>query len=111
VKGKTIYNGANQKMPKQHNLILGSKIEQAVSIKATGFKAGLSRTKGWFKKVFVGLVPQRSRDGALARVERVSERASHGDRYHEKVTMKDTGEVIHECNEPLSEHRGHGSAA
>jgi hypothetical protein len=32
------------------------------------------------------------------------------DRYFERVTDYDTGEVIHECEEPLSEHRGHGSA-
>lgn len=30
-------------------------------------------------------------------------------RYFEKVTDPDTGQVLHECNEPLSEHRGHGS--
>jgi hypothetical protein len=25
------------------------------------------------------------------------------------VTIRDTGEVVHHCDEPLSEHRGHGS--
>ncbi|HEX5132088.1 MAG TPA: hypothetical protein VFX92_06340 [Candidatus Krumholzibacteria bacterium] len=28
--------------------------------------------------------------------------------YKEKVTDLETGEIIHECDEPLSEHRGHG---
>jgi len=32
------------------------------------------------------------------------------DSYVERVTDPDTGEVIHECVEPLSQHRGHGSA-
>lgn len=32
------------------------------------------------------------------------------DRYREKVTDAATGEVIHECDEPLSQHTGHGSA-
>jgi len=32
-----------------------------------------------------------------------------GDRYVEKVTDPETGEIIHHCDEPLSEHRGHGS--
>lgn len=32
------------------------------------------------------------------------------DHYSEKVTDRETGEVIHQCDEPLSEHRGHGSA-
>ncbi len=30
--------------------------------------------------------------------------------YHKVVTDPDTGEVLYECKEPLSEHRGHGSA-
>ena len=32
------------------------------------------------------------------------------DRYHEIVRDLETGEVLHECEEPLSEHQGHGSA-
>lgn len=32
------------------------------------------------------------------------------DLYHEVVKDPDTGEVLHECREPLSEHRGHGAA-
>lgn len=32
------------------------------------------------------------------------------DRYYEKVKDPDTGEVLHECHEKLSEHIGHGSA-
>lgn len=31
-------------------------------------------------------------------------------RYIEKVTLKETGEVLHECDENLSDHIGHGSA-
>jgi hypothetical protein len=32
------------------------------------------------------------------------------DRYIERVVDPKTGEVIHVCEEPLSEHRGHGTA-
>lgn len=32
------------------------------------------------------------------------------DRYLEEVIDPDTGAVIHRCEEPLSEHHGHGSA-
>jgi hypothetical protein len=32
------------------------------------------------------------------------------DRYEEVITDPVTGEVVHKCIEPLSEHRGHGSA-
>jgi hypothetical protein len=33
-----------------------------------------------------------------------------GNRYRETITDEETGETIHHCEEPLSEHRGHGSA-
>ena len=29
--------------------------------------------------------------------------------YKEIVVDPETGEIIHQCEEPLSEHRGHGS--
>jgi hypothetical protein len=32
------------------------------------------------------------------------------DRYRELVILLNTGEVVHVCDEPLSQHRGHGSA-
>ena len=97
-------------MPKQNKVVL--KIETKVlyiSLFAKAFKAGLSRTKGWFQKVFVGLVAQRDRGGALALVERTAKRVGFGDWYTEKVTMQDTGEVIHQQEEPLSQHQNHGS--
>lgn len=56
---------------------------------------------------YVGIERHR-RSGALVRVERVVDRDS--DRYVERVTDLTTGAVIHECVEPLTEHRGHGSA-
>lgn len=30
--------------------------------------------------------------------------------YHKVITDKETGEIIHECKEPLSQHQGHGDA-
>ncbi|RDV26276.1 hypothetical protein [Lysinibacillus capsici] len=32
------------------------------------------------------------------------------DIYYERVKDPDTGEVLHECSEPLTKHTGHGSA-
>lgn len=32
------------------------------------------------------------------------------DRYFEKITDYESGEAIHHCEEPLSQHQGHGSA-
>ena len=42
------------------------------------------------------------------RLERFLDRLR--DLYKEKITNPTTGEVIHECEEPLSKHQGHGSA-
>jgi len=67
----------------------------------------MSRAKSWFIRLFSGHVPQWSRDNAIANVERTLDRDT--DRYTEKVTMRDTGEVIHGTDERLSEHTGHGS--
>jgi len=43
------------------------------------------------------------------RLERVIDRRR--DLYSEVVTDPETGEEIHRCEEPLSQHRGHGNAA
>lgn len=48
----------------------------------------------------------RSRE-KIVHHERIIDRDN--DRYSEKVTDYDTGEVIHHCEEPLSMHKGHGS--
>jgi len=40
--------------------------------------------------------------------ERIIDREK--DLYFEKVKDKETGQVVHECDEPLGEHRWHGSA-
>jgi len=42
------------------------------------------------------------------RLERVIDREN--DHYKEVVTDPTTGDVIHQCDEPLSKHQGHGSA-
>lgn len=81
------------------------------TLKLLGLRAGMSRTKGWFVRIFDGLIPQRSRGGALARVARRLDRASNPAWYTETVTMHETGEIIHHCSEPLSEHKGRGSAS
>jgi predicted nucleic acid-binding Zn-ribbon protein len=44
----------------------------------------------------------------VVHLERVFDRDNN--RYFEQVTDYETGEVIHKCDEPLSDHVGHGSA-
>lgn len=46
--------------------------------------------------------------GKLVEHERLIDRAR--DRYLERVTDYETGQVIHHTDEPLSQHHGHGSA-
>ena len=41
---------------------------------------------------------------------RVMDIDRENDHYREVIIDKETGEVIHYCEEPLSKHRGHGSA-
>lgn len=48
------------------------------------------------------------REGKWVRKYRLIDREA--DEYHECVTDPETGQIIHECKEPLSRHRGHGSA-
>lgn len=44
----------------------------------------------------------------LVRVQRTIDK--DGDFYSEKVIDLNTGEVLHQCEEPLSQHTNHGSA-
>jgi hypothetical protein len=50
---------------------------------------------------------EHSVDGKLVRVDRSINREN--DRYREKVTVVDTGEVTRQVDHPLSEHTGRGS--
>ena len=50
---------------------------------------------------------QRS-TGKFMQKKRIIDREN--DQYEETVIDPCTGEVIYECKEPLSKHRGHGSA-
>jgi hypothetical protein len=46
--------------------------------------------------------------GKWFKKERVIDRQN--DKYFESVTDPETGETLHHCDQPLSEHFGHGSA-
>ena len=54
-------------------------------------------------------VPDYSRNlDKVVQRERVIDRDNN--RYFEKITDCESGEVIHHCEEPLSQHQGHGNA-
>lgn len=48
------------------------------------------------------------KSGKWMKLERLIDRARNW--YREVVTDPETGQTMHECQEPLSEHRGHGAA-
>ena len=79
------------------------------TMRVRGYRAGLSRKKGLFVDSFNGLVPQQGRGGSIAQVMRIIDKDRDPPWYTEIVTMRDTGEVVHHCSEPLDQHQGHGS--
>lgn len=64
--------------------------------------------KGVAVKVIAVPSPSFDLGGLPAHREQVIDRDN--DKYFERVTDYATGEVLHECEEPLSKHVGHGSA-
>lgn len=71
-------------------------------------RSGTSKKKGLLAEIRIAFQPLRNRNGVLVRYERLIDH--HEDRYVERVTLYDSGEVIHLCDEPLTKHQGHGSA-
>jgi hypothetical protein len=97
--------------PKKHDFAISPiSNQQAVSTAGEARQAGRDSRKGWFHRFLVGKVPQRGHPGKFAFVEKLMKRVGFGNWYSEKVIDADTGEVIHECNEPFDQHQGHGSA-
>jgi DNA-directed RNA polymerase subunit RPC12/RpoP len=72
---------------------------------AKGFHAGMSKTKGWFRKIVSKMGIQRNRDNAITNVEHTYDSVSHGDRHTERVTLCETGEVIFYKEERLSDKK------
>lgn len=64
-------------------------------------------TKKYIREQFDGGAYTR-RTGKFSKKTRIIDRKNNW--YFELVTDRDTGEVLHECAEPLTEHFGHGSA-
>jgi hypothetical protein len=95
-------------VPNIHELKLSIEVRSTVSLAGTGFKAGLSKTKGWFHRIFTASKVKQA-DGADADVTRSMKRKKFGNWYSEKVVDSSTGEVIHQCDEPLDVHQRHGS--
>lgn len=71
-----------------------------------GLKAKHAGERKPFRQAFDYPATQRS-TGAPTRHERLIDRDN--DRFFERVVEEGTGRVLHEADQPLSEHKGHGS--
>lgn len=85
-------------------LSFSDKVEMHDNIKG---KAKIQGKKKPIKEFNVGDEYSKSREKYVDKT-RIIDREN--DLYVEVVKDKETGEMIHECKEPLSEHFGHGSA-
>ena len=66
----------------------------------------ISKSK-WFAKIMAE--PSfTSRLGKWSHRLKLEDKKS--DKYLEIITNPETGEILHKCEEPLSQHQGHGSA-
>ena len=84
--------------------------QSAVSFTSYGNLSYKGKRPGWKRKFIEGFTGMDlSRDlGRLMRKESIYDRA--GNRRFELVVDPQTGDVIHHCDEPLTEHTGRGSA-
>ena len=67
----------------------------------------MSKAKGLLFKQHLSFGAQRDRGDLPIRHERLIDRKNN--RYVESVIARGTGEIIHHRDEPLSDHKGHGS--
>ncbi len=77
------------------------------SLKAKGRHAGATGKRKWFIETFTGSELSRSLQRFMHKL-RIIDRDNN--RYAERVVDPQTGEVLRDVDEPLTGHRGHGSA-
>ena len=83
-------------------------IHDTVSIKS---KLGMKGRHAGGGKPFIEQISGddlHRKSGKWMKLECIIDREN--DHYHEIVTDPSTGEIVHECKEPLSVHKGHGAA-
>src|SRR5690554_5554839 len=87
------------------NLSNGIKLTQEIKIVKKDVTKPSKKSKVFEMKIR-DEKPQK--DGSTAMFRRIIDKEN--DNYQELVVINETGEIKHKCNEPLSEHQGHGSA-
>ncbi len=91
-------------LSRQINVAVSGTIEVHRKVKLMGRRPGMKRP---FIEQTAGDDLHR-KTGRWMKLQRIIDREN--DRYYERVTDPRSGNVVHECDEPLSEHKGHGSA-
>lgn len=81
--------------------------ESVVARDGIGVKAKRARERKPYIEDMAAPDYSRSLEKVVHR-ERMIDRDN--DRYVEKITDYESGEVVHHCEEPLSQHQGHGNA-
>jgi hypothetical protein len=89
---------------RQFTKILVVQFKVQTAIRVFGF---LGSKRKWFTDIRSGFSFSHKFQTWMHRLRIFDKR---NDCYLERVTNPETGEVVHECSEPLSEHTGHGSA-
>src|SRR5262245_17017361 len=84
---------------------LTADLKPEASLRAIGLSPGRKR---WFAEVLVRVRSWSHRLGRYVKKTRVINRRD--DYYFEDITDPQTGQTLHRCEEPLTEHRGHGDA-
>lgn len=90
-------------LSRQVNTALGGAVAPHSRLSMKGKRAGLKRP---FIEQTVGDDLHRASQRWM-QLHRVVDRLRNW--YSERVTDPESGEVIHSCEEPLADHRGHGS--
>jgi phage FluMu protein Com len=85
-------------------LFLTDKIKIHDQIKGKGKMQGIKKPR---KETLYGDDLHRTENKWRDKIRIIDRENDH---YYEKIVNKETGEIIHECDEPLSEHWSHGSA-
>ena len=86
------------------HVTLSEQVDIHEILRIKGKREGRGRS---FKEVLVGDDLRKS-NGKWMNKRRVIDREV--DEYEEVITDPETGEIVHNCHEPLSEHTGHGAA-
>jgi hypothetical protein len=108
-----LLDGANVPCPlcgattRNHFVTITDHFEARDGYRAKAKRPSLPSAKKLRSDSYSGVEPSH-KHGKLVRVQRIIDKDN--DLYFERISDLESGETLHECKEPLSEHTGRGSA-